>query len=216
MAQGLPPSASVVRAQEGQKLHAPAAARNAAALTDLLRKIAPTRGRALEIASGTGQHITAFANALRDIEWQPTDVDPARLYSIDAYRKEAVLDNILPAQHLDATVPGWYTDHARKDLIVLINLLHLISVSDARTVVSEAAKALAKGGVLFLYGPFKRDGVLTSAGDQRFDAELRGADPAIGYKDDLDIVAWLGDAGMATIESVEMPANNLALIARKE
>ena len=60
---------------------------------------------------------------------------------------------------------------------------------------------------------FKRGGVLTSDGDVQFDSELRGADPAIGYKDNLDILRWLNKAGLTQVDTVEMPANNLAFIA---
>ena len=123
--------------------------------------------------------------------------------------------NLLPAQHLDAATSGWSAAHQNTQLIVLVNLLHLIATPAAQTVIDEAAEALAPDGTFILYGPFKRAGTLTSAGDARFDAELRGADPAIGYKDDLDILRWLGNAGLTDVERIEMPANNLAFIARK-
>lgn len=215
MTRQLPPSASVATPEDGAKLVAPAATRNADALTDLLTDCAPTSGKALEIASGTGQHVTRFAAALPGLFWQPTDVDPARCASIDAYAAEAGLPNLAPATRLDATTPGWAAQHPDQDLIVLINLLHLISTAEVKTLITQAAAALAPQGTLIFYGPFKRAGALTSAGDQRFDAQLRGADPLIGYKDDLDIREWLGNAGLADIRTREMPANNLAFIARK-
>lgn len=211
----LPPSASVAHPQDGIKLHAPAAQRNAPVLSDFLVAQAPKAGRALEIASGTGQHVTAFGAALPDVQWHPTDVDPVRLRSIDAYAADAGLRNVAPACHLDATQAGWSKVHGAQDLIVLINLLHLITTSDAQTIVAEGAAALAPGGMMILYGPFRRDGALTSAGDARFDAELRAADPAIGYKDGRDIAAWLGSHGLLTEPPFEMPANNLAFVARK-
>ena len=40
----------------GARLHAPSAERNAGPIGDLLTRLAPERGRALELASGTGQH----------------------------------------------------------------------------------------------------------------------------------------------------------------
>ncbi len=211
----LPPSASVAHAGEGVKLHAPAAARNAAALTELLLGHAPTTGTALEIASGTGQHVTAFASALPDLHWTPSEIDAARRASIDAHVAEAGLDNVAPAALLDATAPGWGASQRSKDLIVLINLLHLIPMRAVATIIHESALALAPRGTLILYGPFKRGGTLTSDGDLRFDAELRAADPAIGYKDDLDIANLLSDAALSPIDAIEMPANNLAFIAGK-
>lgn len=214
MSTRLPKSASVAVAQRGAKLHAPAAARNAEALVALLQAHAPDAGRALEIASGTGQHVTAFASTLPDLIWQPTEIDRARRASIDAHVAEAGVANVAPAVHLDATTAGWADRYPAQDLIVLINLLHLIPQAAARTLITEAAQALGAGGRLILYGPFKRAGVLTSAGDRRFDADLRNADLAIGYKDDRDMLRWLKDAGLEC-QRVEMPANNLAFVARK-
>lgn len=210
----LPKTASVAHAGEGAKLHAPAAERNADVLCNLLAEHAPPKGCALEIASGTGQHVARFAAALPGVQWHPTDVDPARLRSVDAHVAEGGHKNVAAATQLDATHPGWAGTLPNFDLIVLINLLHLISEPAAKTILSETAAALGPKGTFILYGPFSRGGVLTSDGDARFDAQLRAADPAIGYKDAGDVTRWLGEAGLRT-EVTEMPANNLALIARK-
>lgn len=215
MARALPPSASVAQSTDGAKLFAPSAARNAGVLVSLLQDHAPPQGTALEIASGTGQHVTGFAAALPGLHWHPTEIDPARRASIDAYIAEAGLPNVAPAQSLDAAVPGWAGQHHPKDLVLLVNLLHLIPAEDTQNTLSETARVLSPQGRFIVYGPFKRSGTLISAGDQKFDAELRSADPAIGYKDDRDMMRWLNDAGLSRIKTVEMPANNLALIARK-
>lgn len=215
MSRPLPPSASVAEPGEGGKLFAPSAARNAPLIAAELARRAPQKGRAQEIASGTGQHVVAYARALPGLTWQPTEVAPDRLASIAAYRAESGLENIAPPAPLDACAPGWGADWAGQDLVVLVNLTHLIPEAALRTLLGEVARALAPGGLFFLYGPFKRSGQLTSAGDARFDGELRAADPAIGYKDDLDMARWLGEAGIALAETLEMPANNLVMLARK-
>lgn len=211
----LPKSASVATPDDSGKLHAPAAARNTGALSDLLRERAPSKGLALEIASGTGQHIVAFAKALPRLNWQPTEIAGDRRHSIDVHIAESGLPNVRPAVHLDATVPDWHVDFGPRDLVVLINLLHLISTAQAQTIVEEAVACLGLDGQFILYGPFKRKGKLISDGDARFDAQLRGADPAIGYKEADDVVAWLQGAGATQVDRVEMPANNLAIIATR-
>ncbi|MEP5730271.1 MAG: DUF938 domain-containing protein [Sulfitobacter sp.] len=210
----IPPTANVVEVKEGAKLFAPSALRNVDALTTLVTTYAPHPGRALEIASGTGQHMVHYASALPNLRWYPTDVEGPRLRSIDAHVAETQLANVAPAQFLDATARGWHTTFGRNDLILCSNLLHLITPLQTETLISEAAFALGVSGTLILYGPFSRAGHLTSDGDRRFDAELRAADPAIGYKDTRDMALWLRDAGL-NVETVEMPANNLAYIARK-
>lgn len=215
MTRKLPSSASIATTEGDVKLHAPSAARNAAAICAMLLEHAPGNGNALEIASGTGQHVTTFATALPDLHWQPTEIDPSRRASIDAYVTEIGLRNVAPAMPLDATAPDWGATHGPRDLILLVNLLHLITSTETTILISEAASALAPGGTLILYGPFKRSGVLISEGDANFDADLKSADPNIGYKDDLDIMVMLSDAGLTLNHTVAMPANNLAFVARK-
>ena len=51
----------------------PAAERNKQPILDVLRQVLPERGSALEIASGTGQHVAWFAAGLPHWTWQPTD-----------------------------------------------------------------------------------------------------------------------------------------------
>lgn len=211
----LPSSASVATSDGDGRLYAPAAARNVGALCDLLHAWAPSEGQALEIASGTGEHVAAFARSLPRIAWQPTDVAPDRLTSIDLHVQAAKVENVHPAQFLDATKSHWHARHSSKQLIVLINLLHLVSATAATTIVSEAIATLSTRGRFVLYGPFKRDGQLVSEGDKKFDAQLRAADPKIGYKDTADVERWLRDAGASQIDRVEMPANNLAFVASR-
>lgn len=209
----LPTNASVANEGDGDRLIAPAATRNADVLSQLMLQWAPQSGRALEIASGTGQHVTAFAERLPDLNWQPTEVENERRASINAYAYD--LPNVAEAVALDATAQGWHQRFADQDLIVLINLVHLISWSEVKTLISEAAHALAPRGRFILYGPFKRSGQLTSDGDQKFHDALIKQDPEIGYKDDTDIADWMAAQGLTVLEIVEMPANNLAFIAEK-
>ena len=199
-------------AGDDPRLSAPSALRNRDLIAAELTRLAPARGRALELASGTGEHVTVFAAAMPGLIWQPTDPDPVRRASIAAWAGDAGLPNILAPQMLDAARPGWAAEHGPADLIVLVNLLHLISTPEAETVLTEVAAALAPGGTFALYGPFLRDGEATSEGDAAFHASLRAQDPAIGYKDVIWTCATLVGAGLAHVETVAMPANNLLLV----
>ncbi len=210
----LPDSASVATPAPDGKLFAPSAARNVEAITALLTELAPT-GQALEIASGTGQHIVHFAAALPQVTWQPTEIDATRRTSIAAYLAETTPPNVKAPIALDATASGWGTDHEGQNLITLSNLLHLVSEDEARTLVTEAAAALAPNGLLMIYGPFKRGDTLVSEGDKTFDSSLRAQDPEIGYKSDATVIAWGKAAGLTPLKTRDMPANNLALIWQK-
>ena len=209
-----PEGANFAEANEGAKLFAPSAARNLAPIASELAQIAPPRGKALEIASGTGQHIVAHAKAHPNILWQPSEIDEDRIASIDAYVTQAALGNLAPAIELDATASGWGATK-RYDLMLLSNLLHLISAPEAQNILTEAAQALSPKGRFMIYGPFMRSGVLTSEGDANFHASLRTQDPEIGYKDDGWLEATAQDAGLTLYRKTEMPANNLAFTFAK-
>lgn len=211
----LPDSASVATPSEDGRMFAPSAARNVHDIATLVAAHAPPRGRALELASGTGEHVVIFAHRMPDLDWQPSDIDPARRASVDAHAAVAGLPNLRPAIALDATTQGWGALHAGQDLIVLVNLLHLISEGEAKTLIAEAAKALAPGGLLVLYGPFLRDGQTTSEGDASFHASLTAQDPEIGYKDDWDVIEWVHANWLDLVQVMEMPANNMAFVARR-
>ncbi|WP_120499203.1 DUF938 domain-containing protein [Roseovarius sp. EL26] len=207
--------ASVAKPVEGSKLSAPAAERNRDAIIQILHRFLPSSGIVLELASGTGQHIIAFAEAFPNLIWQPTDIDPSRRQSIDAWAKEAQLPNLNTARPLDAASSGWGQVHAGQNAVLLINLLHLISANEAQCIVQEAGQALAPGGMLMIYGPFLRGGKTTSDGDQIFHSRLQAHDPETGYKDHVDVDDWGRHVGLQSCNMVEMPANNLFLTWQK-
>lgn len=196
------------------RLHAPAAARNGAALTRALADIAPATGCALEIASGTGQHVIEFARAMPDLMWQPSDPDPARRTSIAAWTQAVPSPNIAAPIALDACTPGW-SAQAQYDVIFLANLLHLVPSAQAATCLREIAAALKPGGRAVVYGPFLRDGKTTSSGDAAFHARLQVENPGAGYKDLMWVYATWASAGLIASKPREMPTNNLLLIADK-
>ena len=45
---------------------------------------------------------------------------------------------------------------------------------------------------------------------------LTQTDPDIGYKDDLDMQTLFSKSGLSCQEKVEMPANNLAFVLKKD
>ena len=203
-------------AQSGNgRLSAPAAEKNAGPITDLVKEFAPDRGQALEIASGTGQHIVKLAVVKPNLSWQPSDIDQLQIASIQSWCKDYNLDNVKPPVILDATKIGWSSKFNGQQFILLVNLIHLISQNEAKVLISEISGALAPGGRSLIYGPFKRDNKLTSAGDQTFHQSLIEADPQIGYKNDAWITAKFKEAKLELLTVVPMPANNLAFIFEK-
>ena len=211
----LPDTASVAVSQGDGRLFAPSAERNSAPIVNLIKRIAPEPGNALEIASGTGQHIVQLALSLPNIIWSPSDVEGERLKSISAWVESENLLNIKPPMYLDATETGWAKSLPKSNFILLVNLLHLISWDETETLISELFIALKTKGIALVYGPFMRNGQLISEGDKNFHTSLIQTDPDIGYKNDLEMLTLFSNSGLVHLETVEMPANNAAFVLQK-
>lgn len=196
-----------------QRRFAPAATRNRDPILEVLKRHLPATGQVLEIASGSGEHVTHFAAAMPHLVFQPTDPDADARASIDAWVRELALANVHPARELDAAADAWPVAHA--EAILCINMIHISPWAAAVGLMRGAARILPPGGVLYLYGPYRRDGRHTAPSNTEFDASLRQRNPEWGVRD-LEQVADLAAAscfGPAVI--VEMPANNLSVVFRK-
>ncbi len=202
------------------RLHAPAAERNREPILAVLREVLPERGTVLEIAAGTGQHAVHFAAALPDLSWQPTDADPPSLASIAAWVAHAALPNLRAPLALDVRAARWPVDTpdalAELDAVVCINMIHIAPWEAACALIAGAAARLRDGGVLVLYGPYRRDGAHTAPSNAAFDAQLRGRDPSWGVRDLEAVQALARDAGLTAERVVPMPANNFCVVLRRE
>jgi hypothetical protein len=194
--------------------YAPAALRNRAPILEVLRHYLPRKGVVLEIASGSGEHVTHFAaDADAGVIFQPSDPDAGARTSIDAWVKVLGSSNIRSAIALDAAAQVWPVDHA--DMVVSINMIHIAPWDAAVGLLRGAARVLPTEGILFLYGPFRRGGRHTAPSNEAFDRDLRRQHQSWGVRD-LEAVTELAQAhGFAPPIIVEMPANNLALIFRR-
>lgn len=210
-----PATASQHLPQGDGRLHSPAFARNAAPIAAVLADLAPGRGRALELASGSGEHVLLLSAQHPALIWQPSDGDPTRIASIEAWLRHQPRENVLPPLRIDAAEAGWAETLPPQDLVLVANLLHLISDAEAGRCLREMARALAPGGRVVIYGPFRQGGRLVSDSDARFDAALRAADPEIGYKAADWAMAQLAGSGLTADPAHPMPANNLILTARR-
>ena len=103
--------------------HAPAAERNREPILAVLRRVLPASGVVLEIASGTGQHVTHFAAALPGLVWQPSDPDADARASIAAWTAHAGLTNVRAPLELDVERTPWGIDAAQA--VLCINMIHI-------------------------------------------------------------------------------------------
>jgi SAM-dependent methyltransferase len=192
----------------GARRSAPAALRNREPIAEVLADWLLSRGLVLEVASGTGEHSAFFAERFPNLEWQPSDVDPGALASIRAWHAQARRANLREPLVLDAAAPGWPIDRA--DALLNINMVHISPWAAALGLIAGAARLLAPGAPLILYGPWLKDDIPTAPSNRAFDADLRQRDPEWGLRRVEDFAAAAQPA-FELAETRAMPANNLML-----
>jgi Protein of unknown function (DUF938) len=196
------------------RCYAPATLRNRDPILDVLKRHLPQRGLVLEIASGSGEHITHFAVALQSsLIFQPSDPETGACGSIDAWVARLDLKNVRPAIALDVSEPDWGMSNA--DAVLCINMIHIAPWSATIGLMTGAAKVLSEGGMLYLYGPYKRNGGHTAPSNAAFDHDLQSQNPEWGIRDLDAVIEQAGRNGFAPPLIEQMPANNLSLIFQR-
>jgi len=200
------------------KRTAAASERNRAPILEALAPLLPAAGRILEVASGPGIHAVAFAEARPELQWQPSDPEPASRASIAAWIADRNLTNVAQPLDLDMTRPDWPDqagEAASFEGLLTVNLLHVAPWAACEGLMAGAVRLLKPGGFLFVYGPFMRDGQHNSEGNLQFDRSLRMQDPALGLRDLNDVADCAERHGLALEQVIEMPANNRSLVFRQ-
>jgi len=201
------------------RLDFPATQRNADAILNVLKPLLGCDAKTvLEIASGSGQHAVHMTAACPKLTWWPTDLDPAHIASIDAWRERAGGNAIQPATFLDVTHADWRKSNThwphRFDAIVNANMIHIAPWRAAEGLIEGAARHLSDDGFLYFYGPFKQGGQHTADSNAAFDESLRARNPEWGVRD-LDVVQDLAQQhGFVLHQTHQMPANNLSVVFR--
>ncbi len=196
--------------------YSPAAERNLAPILQVLQILLPASGRALEVASGTGQHVAGFAAALPGWAWQPSDRDAGNFDSINAWTTQAGVRNVLPPVQLDVLAARWPDSAAEFtaswDLVYCANMLHIAPWACCAGLMQGAARTLAPHGRLVTYGPYLEDNVPTAPGNLAFDASLRERNPGWGLRRLVDVAHQASQSGLLLSARHALPANNLLLV----
>ncbi|WP_412852118.1 DUF938 domain-containing protein [Ectothiorhodospira shaposhnikovii] len=178
-------------------------------------------GHALEVGSGTGQHVVDFAREFPGITWWPTDIDPHHLKSIEAWRQYVSLPNLNAPVRLDASQTDWELGQSNRPpgdgfvVMVCINVVHISPWATTAGLLRNAGKYLLPGGLLYLYGPYSRDGRHTAPSNQRFDQYLRAQNPAWGVRDIASIETAGREQGLSLQSVIDMPVNNVSIILKR-
>ena len=193
--------------------HAPAAARNVDPIAAVLADWLPPAGTVLEVASGTGEHVIAFARRFAHLQWQPSDVHPEALASIAAWIEAEGAANIAPPLLLDAAAETWPVSSAAA--VLAINMVHISPWQSSLGLLDGASRLLGPGTPLILYGPWIERGVETAPSNLAFDADLRARDARWGLRTVEDFADQAAARSFDLIERRVMPANNLMLLFRR-
>jgi hypothetical protein len=188
----------------------PSAERNKQPILEVMQQFLQPQGAALEIASGTGQHVEWFAQQLPGWTWQPTEVHRGALYNIEVRVAQAELDNVLDAVQLDVCTGPWPTD--RYDLIFCANMLHIAPWEACAALMQGSATHLNPGGVLVTYGPYFESDTVAAPSNSAFDESLREHDARWGIRTLAQVQAQAALAGLQLTARHAMPSNNLLLV----
>ena len=197
----------------GARRSAPAALRNREHIAGVLAEWLPTAGLVLEIASGTGEHAVYFAERFPKLEWQPTDVHPNALESVEAWQRAAGLPNLRSPLILDASSADWPIGKA--DAVLSINMVHISPWKSALGLLDGAARVLSSGSPLIMYGPWLKDDIPTAPSNLDFDADLKRRDPEWGLRRVEEFAEAAASRELHLEATHAMPANNLMLLLRR-
>jgi len=199
------------------KRYAPATQRNRDAILKVLLKHLPSQGNVLEIASGTGEHAVFFADNLPHLDWYPSDRDPELRASIATWREEYPSPNLQPPLNIDAATKPWQAEiePITIDAIVNINMIHISPWSACLGLMAGTGRILQPGGVLYLYGPYQKEGKHTAPSNQAFDQSLRDRNPEWGVRNLEDVITAAAANKLKFQEAIAMPANNFSVIFTK-
>ena len=90
------------------RLYYPATSRNRSPILKILKQYLPKYGTVLEVASGSGEHITYFAQNFENLEWQPSDSDSSLFPSINSWISNRNLKHLVhPPIKIDTRMKNW-------------------------------------------------------------------------------------------------------------
>lgn len=197
-----------------RRLTAPSTARNREPILAVLRRVLPLEARVLEVAAGAGEHAMFFARAMPGWNWTASDPDPDACASIAAWAER--LPNVASPRAIDVTTDVWGVEaSAPFDALVCINMIHIAPWEATLGLMAGAERILRSDGVLYTYGAYKRGGMHTAPSNDSFDAWLKQRDTRFGVRDLEAVEAAACARGLTLGEIVDMPANNLSLVFRR-
>lgn len=189
------------------KPSAPACERNRKPILQVIKPVLSHSTHLLEIGSGTGEHGVFFAEEMRWLRWQCSDL-MENIEGINLWIEEAKLENLPKAIELDVSTNTFSQSY---DAFFTANSLHIMSEKSVHDFFSLIAKRAVKNSELLIYGPFNYDGKFTSESNANFELWLKQRNPLSGIRDFEWIVELANTIEFKLVNDYAMPANNRCL-----
>lgn len=171
----------------------------------------------MEISSGTGQHVSYFAEHFPLLTFHPSEFDKSLFNSIKAYSCETKTNNVKEPVYVDVTTDcdSWKFPRLTFDYLININMMHIAPFECAVMLFKNAGKLLKPNGVMVTYGPYAYEGVLEPQSNIDFDRNLRAQNASWGVRDVVDLKAIAGENKIELLNTYDLPANNKCLVWKK-
>jgi hypothetical protein len=171
----------------------------------------------LEIASGSGQHLSHFAPSFPEVKFQPSEVDENLLGSISYYANNCPTKNIVQPMLIDICnkLTCYGLSENSIDYMYCANMIHISPFKCTIGLFENAGTYLKNDALMITYGPYGKDGVIEPQSNIDFDASLRARDPSWGLRDINELIKLGEENNLVLIDTIEMPSNNKTLIWKK-
>lgn len=174
----------------------------------------------LEIGSGTGQHAAYFAPNLPHVIWQTSDL-LVNHGGIQLWLNEVNAHNLNAPIAFKLGEDDWpqyllvkgQSIKVQFDSVFTANSTHIMQPNEARLMMELVAENLSNEGLFCQYGPFNINGKYTSESNRDFDLHLKRQGCG-GIRSIEQLKSWA--KGLALIDTVQMPANNMLLVWQKK
>jgi len=156
--------------------------------------------------------------------FQPSEYDVNLFRSIKDYTKDSrnVNDPILI--DISKDLDSWESVYEgqimkscvqRFDFMLNINMIHITPFECTEGLFYNCSKLLKPTGLLFTYGPYSMNKVLTPESNVSFDKSLRHKDPSWGIRDICDLKSLAQKNSMDLLKIHDLPSNNKLLVWNK-
>lgn len=191
----------------------PSTSRNRNPILSILKKHLPYKGKVLETASATGEHIVFFAEKFPDLQWYPSDKSDKYFWAVK--KRGDSLHNVQKPICVDLTSISRVELKPEFNAVLNINMIHISPWEACRGLFKLSSTVVIKNGLIFLYGPFKEKNKKLASTNIDFDTQLQSQNPNWGIRLLDDVVTVAEEFGFILLEKYQMPSNNLSIVFQK-